>query len=1346
MSLPSAARTRRPRWRRSFAAAGALLLALGGAARADKLTVADHEPIVGEVVAQDGVAMRIRANGWVVTVPTDRVLARAYPGGRIDLPAADALEDQALQHESRGRHGPALEAYTQALSRVLAAAAAGAPTPLVQARLEVYLRRAHFFVGELGRPGEGVELFTRLAEDERAPALARDWARTYRGEHLRALGRLDMAADEEAGLGVVSAWFVAGPFDNERGTGFGRAFDPESTPFDPAATFEGKKTTVGWRALPFADLPRGQVELDSLMRPADQGVAYAIAFLHAEAATPVALRLGSDEAVALWVNRKEVLRHDARRPYRPDQQAVGVVLSAGWNEVLVKVADQTGDWRFRLRVSAQNGGPAAGVRQATPPEVAATPARAPAEVAPCALAPDGVTALEAITKAAPDDWRAQLHLGYLRWALQAHDQGQHPDREALLAACALRPDLAHLRVFLSHASSTPAEFSVNKEENPRRQALEEALRLDPGHVEARLLLAQYYAYDLGSIERARELLLPALAAEPDHLDAKLLLLDIDERRGLGPLVADRIGLLMAEAGARITTGEAENYPQALVRRALGLASKREDAAAQLELYEKLVGPDQDDTGALVAQARLYRAGGHDDTAEMLLRRALRVDPYHNGVRRELASWLEAKGELPRAEELLEEALALCPDDEGLVEALAHVNERLGHQEEAEVLFERALQLDPNLVDLREYLEYRARHEQGAAPFEAAWTIDAAPLVKAAAQVPLDARQTHRYLLRQTVTRVNQDGTTSEFTQEVLRVENENGARALAAYSATYGSEQRIKFQAARVHRKGGGVEEVPVGSSRGRQAGEFSQYLRFSVRFPPLEPGDAIEVRYRTDDLEQGFFGDYYGHVAYFGGEQAIDRARYVLIAPKGRRFYVHTKGMPAAVAAVKPTIDEAAGTQTYVFEHEGMAPLESEPNQPWWKELLPQVQVSTFQDWDSFAAWYWNLVKGQHEADDAIRAKVRELCEGATTPEERIRRVYHYVVSEIRYNASWEFGIHGFKPYNATQIYARKFGDCKDKATLINTMLREVGIESYPVLIFGEDARGVEDISLPLMGHFNHCISWVDFGQGGLFLDGTAEHHAFPNLPSMDYGAKVVVVSPQGGSVKEIPYRGPEQNAIREEHRVRLTEDGKGELTSVIEGTGSFDSVLRGWLLTEGRRKEVLEPAIGRAYTGAHVKAVRTSDVRDLETPLRVEIDVEVPKILGQATGNSLELLEVRSWLFDRMVLGGRSISGLAADAQRERDVVLGVPAGVEETVTYELPAGHSVQSVPQPVELESAFGVYKRVYSLEAGVLRVKRVLQLSSDRISVEQYEQFRAWVGQIERAEGERPMLRRGGASQ
>src|SRR5690606_3005881 len=125
------------------------------------------------------------------------------------------------------------------------------------------------------------------------------------------------------------------------------------------------------------------------------------------------------------------------------------------------------------------------------------------------------------------------------------------------------------------------------------------------------------------------------------------------------------------------------------------------------------------------------------------------------------------------------------------------------------------------------------------------------------------------------------------------------------------------------------------------------------------------------------------------------------------------------------------------IYQLSNISRLEMEPYMPWFKETVPLVSVSSFADWDEFAQWYWALVKDQHESNNDIQTLVKELTKDCKSEQDKIRKIYEYVITEIRYNDAWEFGVHGFKPYNATSIFERKFGDCKDKSTLINTMLR---------------------------------------------------------------------------------------------------------------------------------------------------------------------------------------------------------------------------------------------------------------------------------------------------------------------
>lgn len=1307
------------------------------------------ERLVGRIVAEreDG-SMVLESGGWEVTLPRGQALAIRGPEG-LRLPIVDLHEDRALHAESRDDELEAFRSYTRMIAAVVAAQRAGAIDAREAAPIaHVAISRMDLFGTRLGRSGEIAQTCERLSKSGYLTPLVRSRAQEAFADALRCLGEPQAAAAEEAELGVLTQFFVVGPFDNERGRGFKTAYPPEADLAQGPkldASYPGKEGPVAWRATPQGAPRRGVVDLDAICYPADQALAYALTYVHVERPTPVALRLGSDEAVKLWVNQREVLSRDLRRTYAPDQDAVGVVLEPGWTRLLLKVCDQTDDWEFRLRITSPAGGRAP-VRFASLAEIPSL-AQGPLSAEPrewSRIDEGSIAALTRFVSEHPRDARAWFRLGYLHLNSGAQDATQHPDREAFGKAAALRPKNANYRMFLAATLGGGGDFSVNAEHNARRRAIEAVLKLDPEHVEARIALANYYLSDLGQVERAGQIL---EAAPETSLNAQLVWLDVLRGRGQGSLALSRLRTLLDRAEGELQREEAIATPFGLLNEALEEARKRGDIGTQLRLLQERLTLDAGDLWALVEAAGLYRRAGQPVVAEQLLRHAHETSPWEAEIYVALgglyAGVERLDPKLERAEAAYRAALAICPQDPGRVETLAQLLERRGKRKEARALYEQALRLDPKRVATKKYLEYLDRAQASVARYEEAWILEPKPLIEAARKHPLDKQATHRVLLRQRVDRLNPDGTRSTWRQELLRVESREGVQALAAYRAGYQDDQRIEVTLARVWRAAGGTEDAPVGIAGGLSRGEFGGGRAYPIRFPPLIPGDVVEVRYRVDDLRQGFFGDYYGEVFHFQDEVPIDHVRVALLAPKGRELYFHNAQGKGPETRVTSQGDEVVR----VWEARGVAALQPEPNMPWLKEVIPQIQVSTFKDWDVFARWYWGLVKSQHEADEAIKAKVLELTKGAKTIEEKLRRIYNFVVTDIRYSDAWEFGVHGFKPYSATKIYARKFGDCKDKATLIGTMCGVIGVEAHPVLIFGEDGRGREDLTLPLMGHFNHCISYVRLGEGkGLFLDGTAEYHPYGNLPSMDYGARVVVITPEAGLVKEIPYRAAEANAVSERHEVVLSKDGQGKVKSSLKGTGTFEVVLRQLMTTEGRRAQVLEPRYGQRYSGAKVEKVQATNPTDLDDPFQLQVETLLPGMLHKTPDGGFELRELRSWLFDLIYLRNGNLSGLAADSARTHDLVLPVPSAVDEAVRYTLPAGASVKSVPDAVELETPFGVYRRVYSRKGAQLEVRRVLQLRTTRIPKAQYAEFRRFVEQIERAERARAVLDFGGGAQ
>jgi len=153
----------------------------------------------------------------------------------------------------------------------------------------------------------------------------------------------------------ASEWMVAGPFPNPQqvGSEYSAALDsvfaPEEDP-DPALTYRLPSGETGqW--LRVSGDSTGYVRLNPHFEPSDWVAAYAQAFLFSPTARGGVLLLGADDAHQLWVNGELVSTRQGRNISLADQMVVPVALVAGWNRVLLKVADLDGGWAFHLRAA-----------------------------------------------------------------------------------------------------------------------------------------------------------------------------------------------------------------------------------------------------------------------------------------------------------------------------------------------------------------------------------------------------------------------------------------------------------------------------------------------------------------------------------------------------------------------------------------------------------------------------------------------------------------------------------------------------------------------------------------------------------------------------------------------------------------------------------------------------------------------------------------------------------------------------------------------------------------------------------------------------------------------------------
>lgn len=1242
------------------------------------------------------------------------------------FPKSMAAEQKGFAKEMEGQYLESLNFFEAALKHCLESKQANIEAR--SARIEYLARRLNFLYGKTERYSQATKAFEALVRDRRLGDYTRGRIRSYLVEHLQMLGQLESAEEHIKQLGYINAWHLIGPFGNERGIGFKQAYPVEKELLFNKS-YKGKARQVRWRPLPVKNPPSGLVSLDTLYNPSTQCLAYGLSYLHCQSNTQVALRFASDEALKVWVNGRLVLAHDRRRPINFDQSSVGVTLQKGWNCLLVKVCNQTGSWSFRGRITTPEGAPARGVAHASTAEIPALAAKhgfcldKPSK--DVAISEGGRAWYDRHLEMTDSDGDACFQRAYLAYTHQADDKGVHRDRKLFDQARKVQSKNSVYHLFYSYTASERGEYSVNKEENKRRQALEMAIKLDPRNAQALYRLASYYSYSLGNNYQARPLIQKALKINPLFEDALYLLARIDRSDRLAAVIERREQQLVGKIKS-----------SAFLKRRASRAESLGQTGKAVKIYQDIVKRLPGSWEARLSLAAALKKMGRLNEAMKHYQYLIEIDPWDIISLEDLASILVAKSRMSAAIELLEGALAITPEDTALLQKIGRWKRLLGDREGSLRLFERSLSIKRNDPALRRYIRFLKQDQKP--PFEKDWILPSEKIITDAKKIPVNPELSHRILLRNLVTKVGKDGLASTFEQEIYRIENDSGISGFRSVSKDYFvGEQHVVIQDAKVYRKNGNIEQVPVGESYDWGSGEFGRYSYYSVSFPPLNVGDIIEVRSRIDTLKHGFFGDYFQATENFRSTVPINAIRVAYVLPKSRPFYFReSKGAP------KPMSYEKGENKITIYQAGPVKKLVPEPYMPWAKESMPRVSVSTFKDWNDFAVWYWALVRHQHESNKEIEALVKRITKGAKNDKEKIRKIYEYVVTDIRYNASWEFGVHGFKPYNATNIFARKFGDCKDKSTLINTMLRHVGIKSYPVLIFGaewsQDNRGEEDIQLPLISHFNHCISYVmpEGQRGGMFLDGTAQYHPFGTLPSMDYGARVVVVTPEGALIKTIPQNNPLENSVEETSRITVRPNGTARFQTKIRGKGSFETVLRGQLQNEGRRKEVLERILSRRYPGAKVLSVRCRNLKDLNKDIEIEMTVEL-KNGWRNSPDGKTLIPLKSWLYESL---SPKAGNLTSKVKRKHDLILPNPSALKETVIYEVPPGSDFNSVPKKVSLKTPFGIYERSYTVEGNKVISERIFQLKRTRIKQSEYKAFRAFTTEIEKAESERVLVK------
>lgn len=1165
-----------------------------------------------------------------------------------------------------------------------------------------------------GDPQHVEEALAAYAESPKTAPAVRVYADLLRAYARRRRGDLEGASSRIQRLGFVHSWLTVGPFENENKSGFGEAYAPEleqSEPISEARVYDGKERAVRWRVPPAAP-SFGWFDFGDSMRPRENICGYATTFVKAapnakpEQARALSLWVGTSGAFKLFWNGKEVLSDGGYRSLDIDRSVTVQTLSPGNNRLTIKVCSTSDAPKFSLRIGDEQGAPAAGIVTDASLEASYEKPREAKNAAPPKSGLSGP--MQAFEKAIAGDKPADLE-AFARYLLVTGGDSDTEHRGRDLARRAAEADPTPARCLLAG--------ELSEDRNQQREWVDKAAeKAPPDDLDVLLAKARLAATSV-NFRDAVPIFQRILSVEPGHTGALIGLVDLYVEAGLSRMAMSTLEKALAH----------NPYSVALLRAyAERLRSLGRDTDAS-EVEARYAALRFDDSSFLTSMIDLAVVRRDKAGAERWLERFLRGESdaaWSNAV---AARTYRVLGQKERAFATYKTALAAAPEDTGTLRALSDLYGEEGNREEQLKLLRQILKLSPQDKDVREYVEH-IEPPKPRADEAYAWAPERFLPLSKVPQKEGYPRQTLRDL---NVTTVFDNGLSSSFRQIVFQPLTDEGAAQARQYPVSFqGDRQVVTLRAAKVYRGGSltrvdeAVESGETGMSNPALA-MYSSQRTFYVNFPRLSAGDVVELRLRVEDVApRNEIADYFGEIEYMQSDEPLANREYVLITPKTKSFHFFASPLPGLIQENKEEGDQ----RIYRFSAASVAPLGPEPAMPPWASVLAQVHVSTFNAWGDVGAWYWGLAREKMDVDDEVRAKVKEITKGLTSERDKIKAVYDYV-TRLRYVAL-EFGIEGIRPRRCALTMARGWGDCKDKATVIVTMLRELGIPATLVLV-RTGMRGNIESRPASLAPFDHAIAYVP--SQDLYLDGTAEHTGMNELPVFDRGAFALQINEGKPKLVRLPQPSPEESNIKRKIEVTLGGDGTAQVSLDADITGAYAPDYRVRYIAEGTRRErVTRDLAGEFGTLELLGGKAGLEMNDLD-------DANQP-VHWKARGKAQSFARREGESFSLPAAPVLDLAQKYASlSSRKLDVVIPALSMREDEWTVKLAPGMNITRVPLALSKDTPFGSFGMTVEQSAGKIVVKSRVMLKKPVITPAEYDEWRLFCEAVDRAFGQRVVV-------
>jgi len=410
-----------------------------------------------------------------------------------------------------------------------------------------------------------------------------------------------------------------------------------------------------------------------------------------------------------------------------------------------------------------------------------------------------------------------------------------------------------------------------------------------------------------------------------------------------------------------------------------------------------------------------------------------------------------------------------------------------------------------------------------------------------------------------------------------------------------------------------------------------------------------------------------------------------------------------------------------------------------------PSIAAPTEGTWQSIGGWYQNLSRDRLVATPEIATKAKELAGDKTDFYDKTEAIAEFVQKQIRYFVI-EMGIGGYQPHYAGDIFRNRYGDCKDKATLLTAMLSTVGVHGALVMV--DHRRGVVDPDAPsIVG--DHMIAAIEIPKGYnspklrsvvtaktgrkyLIFDPTWDKTAFGQLEHNLQGGYGVLMEGPDSQVIQFPVLSPDLNTIRRTAKFQLQPDGSLKGTVTEKRFGDLSEKRRDLYISGDAKEQTqfLDRVLGQDFTSFTVSDFKVQNAESLNKDLTTSYSLTADRF-GKSMG---PLLMIRP-----RVLGSEDLQ----TDQKKRHVPINLNETMQEQDDYsiELPPGYAIDEIPDPVKLDLGFASYESSSIVKDNILHYTRTYTVREVTLPADKYPDLQKLSGVIAADEQRNAVLKK-----